>query len=59
MESGMIDATSPKIPRCFIRAGYAFENAKQAVAFVGLAPNPHQSGDSEKPQLSKKGLMKR
>jgi transposase len=34
---------------------YAFETAKQAVAFVGLAPNPNQSGNSEKPQLSKIG----
>lgn len=53
MESGMIDATSPRIPRCFIRAGYAFENAKQAVAFVGrrrtpISPATRRSRNSRK-----------
>jgi transposase len=32
-----------------------FQNAKQAVAFVGLAPNPHQSGQSQRTRLSKIG----
>lgn len=32
-----------------------FENAKQAVAFVGLAPNPHQSGEAEQTRLCKVG----
>jgi transposase len=36
-------------------AHYGFQSAKQAVAFVGLAPNPNQSGDTEKPRLSKIG----
>lgn len=34
---------------------YGFQNAKQVVAFVGLAPNPNQSGDTERPCLSKIG----
>jgi transposase len=34
---------------------YGFQNAKQAVAFVGLAPNPHQSGTMGQTRLSKVG----
>jgi transposase len=34
---------------------YGFHSAKQVVAFVGLAPNPHQSGDTEQTRLSKIG----
>lgn len=34
---------------------HGFQNAKQAVAFVGLAPNPHQSGVAGKTRLSKVG----
>jgi transposase len=34
---------------------YGFQNAKQAVAFVDLAPNPNQSGNAGKPRLSKIG----
>lgn len=34
---------------------YGFHSAKQVVAFVGLAPNPHQSGDTVQTRLSKIG----
>jgi transposase len=34
---------------------HGFQNAKQAVAFVGLAPNPHQSGQAEAARLDKTG----
>lgn len=34
---------------------HQFRQAKQVVAFVGLAPNPHQSGEAGKAHLSKIG----
>lgn len=34
---------------------YGFHSAKQVVAFVGLAPNPHQSGEVMHTRLSKIG----
>lgn len=34
---------------------HGFQSAKQAVAFAGLAPNPHQSGMTGKARLSKVG----
>ena len=34
---------------------YGFHSAKQVVAFVGLAPNPYQSGDTIHTRLSKIG----
>lgn len=36
-------------------AHHGFKNAKQAAAFAGLVPNPHQSGQSGKTRLSKVG----
>lgn len=34
---------------------YGFQRAKQVVAFVGLAPNPNQSGQTTRTRLSKVG----
>jgi transposase len=34
---------------------YGFHNAKQVVAYIGLAPNPHQSGNTQQTRLSKIG----
>jgi len=51
---GIGDATSAHLLVLF-SDHRGFENAKQAVAFVGLAPNPHQSGEAEQTRLCKVG----
>jgi transposase len=38
-----------------LSAHHGFQNAKQAAAFAGLAPNPHQSGEKGKTRLAKIG----
>lgn len=51
---GIGEATSPYLLILFADP-HDFEDPKQAVAFVGLSPNPHQSGASGKTRLSRIG----
>jgi transposase len=52
--TGLGEATIAHLLTLF-SAHHGFVSARQAVAFVGLAPDPHQSGDAEKPRISKIG----
>ena len=51
---GLGDATIAHL-RVLFSPHYGFHNAQQVVAYIGLAPNPHQSGDTRQTRLSKIG----